>query len=118
MYTKFQFDWTSTSSKNTSTKNFNLKPDERTYRPENIMPINGALKYFNMKTIIVFQISFIRIETLNFLSSLLTRTIHFIVVLTEDAGAVHLREISFEIIAFRVRDIRVTVYRYRPVYMM
>ena len=51
---KFQVDWTSTSSKTTSTKNFNLKRDERTegqtygrtnertHRPENIMPINGA----------------------------------------------------------------------------
>ena len=54
MYTKFQDDWTSTSSKTKSTKNFNLKrdrlmddrtneqTDEWTHRPENIMPINGA----------------------------------------------------------------------------
>ena len=30
MCTKFQVDWTSTSSKTTSTKNFNLKRDRRT----------------------------------------------------------------------------------------
>ena len=63
MLTKFQVDWTSTSSKTTSTKNFNLKQDRRTdgrtnrrtkertkngqtnrrtHRPENIMPINEA----------------------------------------------------------------------------
>ena len=29
MCTKFQFDWTSTSLKTTSTKNFNLKQDRR-----------------------------------------------------------------------------------------
>ena len=51
MCIKFQGDWTSTSSKTTLTKNFNLKRDERTdeqtnkqtneltYRPENIMPL-------------------------------------------------------------------------------
>ena len=72
MCTKFQVDWTSTSSKTTSPKNFNLKwdgrtdertnertdgrtngrteertdkrTDEWTHRPENIIPINGALK--------------------------------------------------------------------------
>ena len=30
MFTKFQVDWTSTSSKSASTKNFNLERDERT----------------------------------------------------------------------------------------
>ena len=51
MCTKFQVDWTSTSSKTTSTKNFNLKRDRRTNERTNaqtgkhmIMPINGALK--------------------------------------------------------------------------
>ena len=47
MFTKFQVDWTSTSSKTTLTKNFNLKRDgrtdgrtnERRHRPENIMPL-------------------------------------------------------------------------------
>ena len=51
MCTEFQVDWTSTSSKTTLTKNFNLKRDERmegqtdgrtnerTHRPENIMPL-------------------------------------------------------------------------------
>ena len=29
MYTKFQVDWTSTSSKTTLTKSFNLKRDQR-----------------------------------------------------------------------------------------
>ena len=29
MFTKFQVDWTSTSSKTTLTKNFNLKRDEQ-----------------------------------------------------------------------------------------
>ena len=50
MCTKFQVDWTSTSSKTTLTKNFDLnrdrrtdkrmqgRTDERTHRPENIMP--------------------------------------------------------------------------------
>ena len=40
MWTKFQVDWTLTSSKTTLTKNFNLKQNERTdermHRPENI----------------------------------------------------------------------------------
>ena len=35
MYTKFQVDWTSTSSKTTLTKNFNLKQEERTQRRTN-----------------------------------------------------------------------------------
>ena len=43
MCTKFQVNWTSTSSKTTLTKNFNLKWDRRmnewTHRPENIMPL-------------------------------------------------------------------------------
>ena len=48
MCTKFQVDWTSTSSKTTFTKNFNLKGldartdermDEQRHRPENIMPL-------------------------------------------------------------------------------
>ena len=47
MCTKFQVDWTSTSSNTTLTKNINLKrdewqkrrTDERTYRLENIMPL-------------------------------------------------------------------------------
>ena len=38
MCTKFQVDWTSASSKTTSTKNFN-RTDERRHRPENIMPL-------------------------------------------------------------------------------
>ena len=53
IFAKFRVDWTSTSSKTTSTKNLNLKRDrrrdvtnERTntrmYRLENIMHINGA----------------------------------------------------------------------------
>ena len=58
MYTKFQVDWTSTSSKTTLTKNFNLKRDKRTtggrtdehtdgrtHRLENTMSINGAYKF-------------------------------------------------------------------------
>ena len=40
MCTKFQVDWTSTSSKTTLTKNFNMKQtDGRRHRPENIMPL-------------------------------------------------------------------------------
>ena len=45
MCTKFEVDWTSTSSKTTLTKNFNLnertngRTDGRTHRPENIMPL-------------------------------------------------------------------------------
>ena len=33
MYTKFHVDWTSTSSKTTMTKNFNLKRDRQTNEP-------------------------------------------------------------------------------------
>ena len=52
--TKFQVDWTSTSSKTTLTKNFNLKrTDERRHRPENIMPLyyrRWGIKIKNLHT--------------------------------------------------------------------
>ena len=71
MFPKFQVDWSSTSSKTTSSKNFNLKRDRRTdgrtdeqtnvrtneqtdaqTRPENIMPINGAYKIYLLPWVI------------------------------------------------------------------
>ena len=58
MCTKFEVDWTSTLSKTTLTKNFNLneqtdagQTDERTHRPENIviMPLYYRFIPFDIK---------------------------------------------------------------------
>ena len=72
MYTKFEFDWTSTSPKTTLTKNFNLRRDrrtneqtderrdERTHRPENIMPLyyrRWGIKMFEEIFFFIYEIS-------------------------------------------------------------
>ena len=69
MYTKFEVDWTSTSSKTTLTKNFNLKrdrrtnertnrrTDEQTHRPENIMPL--YYRRWGIKTVLLVAMQII-----------------------------------------------------------
>ena len=55
MFTKFKVDWTSTSSKTTLNKNFNLKRDTRTNERtevQNIMPIKIKDFGFDKKIIL------------------------------------------------------------------